>query len=66
MDVLESAPLGTIVGLVKAVDSDQGPNAVFVYSITHANIGINCSSYIMSSNFMLQSTHLHFGVWLSI
>lgn len=39
MSVQEDAPLGTGVGQLVAFDGDDGMNAQFEYSITHANIG---------------------------
>lgn len=48
MTVQENAPLGTLVGRVKAIDGDQGSNAASVYTITHANIG---------SVYVLYKTH---------
>ena len=48
MSVQEDAPLGTGVGQLVAFDGDDGMNAQFEYSITHANIGEwNFSSFVL-------------------
>ena len=33
IEVLEEIPLGTVIGTVQAVDTDQGENAVIEYAI---------------------------------
>ena len=53
MSVQEDAPLGTGVGQLVAFDGDDGMNAQFEYSITHANIGEWNFFNILKKKFLL-------------